>query len=62
MIELRDRIGPIDGTAESPDLSGLTAVAPWRDQLANALATLSAPLVPNWFSASSLPLESNLAR
>ena len=25
-------------------------------------ATLSAPLVPNCFSASSLPLESNLAR
>ncbi|HLY33736.1 MAG TPA: Holliday junction branch migration protein RuvA [Jatrophihabitantaceae bacterium] len=39
VIELRDRIGSIDsGTPH--DLSGLTAVAPWRDQLAHALAGL----------------------
>ncbi|HEV7192879.1 MAG TPA: Holliday junction branch migration protein RuvA [Jatrophihabitantaceae bacterium] len=40
VIELRDRIGAIDGTAGAIDLSGLSAVAPWRDQLAHALAGL----------------------
>jgi Holliday junction DNA helicase RuvA len=41
VIELRDRIGSIDG-AESSVITGagVTAVAPWRDQLAHALAGL----------------------
>jgi Holliday junction DNA helicase RuvA len=39
VVELRDRIGPAgsDGAAES---GRITAVAPWRDQLAHALAGL----------------------
>jgi holliday junction DNA helicase RuvA len=40
VVELRDRIGAIDGSDTAPDLSGLTPVAPWRDQLAHALAGL----------------------
>jgi Holliday junction DNA helicase RuvA len=40
VVELRDRIGPIDGTAPYADASGITAVAPWRDQLTHALAGL----------------------
>ncbi|MDT4938813.1 MAG: holliday junction helicase RuvA [Pseudonocardiales bacterium] len=40
VIELRDRIGSIDGAGAAPDLGGLTAVAPWRNQLAHALAGL----------------------
>jgi Holliday junction DNA helicase RuvA len=41
VIELRDRIGSIDG-GESSRISGggVTAVAPWRDQLSHALAGL----------------------
>ncbi|PZS27579.1 MAG: Holliday junction branch migration protein RuvA [Pseudonocardiales bacterium] len=39
-LELRDRIGSIDGYDSRTDLGGLTAVAPWRDQLAHALAGL----------------------
>lgn len=39
-LELRDRIGSIDGSDSGGDLGGLTAVAPWRDQLAHALAGL----------------------
>lgn len=39
-LELRDRIGSIDGADSGTDLGGLTAVAPWRDQLAHALAGL----------------------
>ena len=39
IVELRDRIGSIDGT-EAADLSGITAIAPWRDQLTHALAGL----------------------
>jgi Holliday junction DNA helicase RuvA len=41
VIELRDRIGSIDG-ADSPISAGggVVAVAPWRDQLAHALAGL----------------------
>ena len=39
VVELRDRIGSIDGTMPT-DLGGVTAVAPWRDQLAHALAGL----------------------
>jgi Holliday junction DNA helicase RuvA len=39
VIELRDRIGSVDD--ESPvDVAGLTPVAPWREQLRNALAGL----------------------
>jgi Holliday junction DNA helicase RuvA len=40
VVDLRDRIGPIDGGASAFDSAGLTAVAPWRDQLAHALAGL----------------------
>jgi Holliday junction DNA helicase RuvA len=40
VIELRDRIGSIDGSDSPVDLTGITAVAPWRDQLAHALAGL----------------------
>jgi Holliday junction DNA helicase RuvA len=40
VIELRDRIGSIDGGEGKVDLAGLSAVAPWRDQLAHALAGL----------------------
>jgi Holliday junction DNA helicase RuvA len=39
-LELRDRIGSIDGSDRRADLGGLTAVSPWRDQLAHALAGL----------------------
>jgi Holliday junction DNA helicase RuvA len=41
VIELRDRIGSIDG-GESATLhgAGIAAVAPWRDQLSHALAGL----------------------
>src|SRR5439155_15601503 len=31
IVELRDRIGSLDGTDTSVDLGGLTPVAPWRD-------------------------------
>ncbi|MEO6885623.1 MAG: Holliday junction branch migration protein RuvA [Jatrophihabitantaceae bacterium] len=37
VVELRDRIGSIDGSDPTADL---TAVAPWRDQLAHALGGL----------------------
>ncbi|MEO9139867.1 MAG: Holliday junction branch migration protein RuvA [Jatrophihabitans sp.] len=41
VIELRDRIGAIDGSDSGvATTGGLTAVAPWRDQLAHALAGL----------------------
>ncbi|MDQ2748483.1 MAG: Holliday junction branch migration protein RuvA [Actinomycetota bacterium] len=39
-LELRDRIGSIDGSDHRVDLGGLTAVSPWRDQLVHALAGL----------------------
>jgi Holliday junction DNA helicase RuvA len=39
VIELRDRIGSIDGDTGAAPL-GITPVAPWRDQLAHALAGL----------------------
>jgi holliday junction DNA helicase RuvA len=39
VIELRDRIGSIDSDEPAGPV-GLTAVAPWRDQLAHALAGL----------------------
>ncbi len=41
VIELRDRIGSIDGSDAAVQVGGaVTAVAPWRDQLAHALAGL----------------------
>jgi Holliday junction DNA helicase RuvA len=41
VVELRDRIGAIDGgDSASADLAGIAALAPWRDQLAHALAGL----------------------
>jgi Holliday junction DNA helicase RuvA len=41
VVELRDRIGSIDGADYSIDVAGSVApVAPWRDQLAHALAGL----------------------
>jgi len=39
IVELRDRIGSVDGT-EPTDLNGLAAVAPWRDQVTHALGSL----------------------
>jgi Holliday junction DNA helicase RuvA len=39
-LELRDRIGSVDGSGRRVDVGGLTAVSPWRDQLAHALAGL----------------------
>jgi holliday junction DNA helicase RuvA len=39
-LELRDRIGSIDGSDSGVGPGGLTAVSPWRDQLAHALAGL----------------------
>ena len=41
VIELRDRIGSIDGSDSAVHVDGaVAAVAPWRDQLAHALAGL----------------------
>jgi holliday junction DNA helicase RuvA len=41
VIELRDRIGSIDGSDAAVQVGGtVTAVSPWRDQLAHALAGL----------------------
>ena len=41
VLELRDRIGSIDGGSDAATRRpGVTAVAPWRDQLAHALAGL----------------------
>jgi Holliday junction DNA helicase RuvA len=39
VIELRDRIGSVEPSAAA-DLSGVTPVAPWREQLRHALAGL----------------------
>lgn len=39
VIELRDRIGAIDGD-QPPALAGVTAIAPWKDQVLHALAGL----------------------
>jgi Holliday junction DNA helicase RuvA len=40
-VELRDRVGPIDGDpAAAVGLAGLTALAPWTDQVLHALAGL----------------------
>lgn len=44
VVELRDRIGAIDaGDSEAAGLAGIAALAPWRDQLAHALAGLGFP-------------------
>ncbi|MDQ2837048.1 MAG: Holliday junction branch migration protein RuvA [Actinomycetota bacterium] len=40
VIELRDRIGPIDSFAPGAELAGVTAIAPWKDQVLHALAGL----------------------
>ncbi len=40
VIELRDRIGAIDGADHSAELAGVTAIAPWKDQVLHALAGL----------------------
>ncbi len=40
VIELRDRIGAIDGGERSSTADGVAPVAPWRDQLVHALASL----------------------
>jgi Holliday junction DNA helicase RuvA len=41
VIELRDRIGAIDGSDSSAAaLAGVTAIAPWKDQVLHALAGL----------------------
>jgi Holliday junction DNA helicase RuvA len=41
VIELRDRIGAIDGSdSGSAELAGVTAIAPWKDQVLQALASL----------------------
>jgi len=43
-IDLRDRIGAIDGSdSRSEALAGVTAIAPWRDQVLHALASLGFP-------------------
>ena len=40
VIELRDRIGAIDGDPTGAALAGVTAIAPWKDQVLHALASL----------------------
>jgi Holliday junction DNA helicase RuvA len=40
VIELRDRIGAIDGGEPSVSFDGVVPVPPWRDQLTHALAGL----------------------
>jgi Holliday junction DNA helicase RuvA len=40
VIELRDRIGSIEGSAELGLAGGVTPTAPWRDQVGSALAGL----------------------
>ncbi|MEO7262598.1 MAG: Holliday junction branch migration protein RuvA [Jatrophihabitantaceae bacterium] len=40
VIELRDRIGSISGPDGVPGLAGVTAIAPWKDQVLHALAGL----------------------
>src|SRR3954468_13322051 len=37
VIELRDRTGSIGSSGPAPFTGGMTAVAPWRDQLSHAL-------------------------
>jgi Holliday junction DNA helicase RuvA len=40
VIELRDRIGSISGSDGASPLAGVTAIAPWKDQVLHALAGL----------------------
>lgn len=40
VVELRDRVGSIDGGDGSAALAGVTAIAPWKDQVLHALAGL----------------------
>jgi len=40
VVELRDRIGAIDGSEARTELAGVTAIAPWKDQVLHALAGL----------------------
>jgi Holliday junction DNA helicase RuvA len=40
VLELRDRIGAIDGDPTAASLVGVTAIAPWKDQVLHALAGL----------------------
>ena len=40
VIELRDRIGSISGSDAGSGLAGVTAIAPWKDQVLHALAGL----------------------
>jgi holliday junction DNA helicase RuvA len=40
VVELRDRIGAIDGGDSPGALAGVTAIAPWKDQVLHALASL----------------------
>ena len=40
VIELRDRIGSISGPDGAAPLAGVTAIAPWKDQVLHALAGL----------------------
>ena len=43
VIELRDRIGAIDGSDAAASLAGVTAISPWKDQVLHALAGLGFP-------------------
>ncbi|HTZ45617.1 MAG TPA: Holliday junction branch migration protein RuvA [Jatrophihabitans sp.] len=40
VVELRDRIGAIDGGEPAAATAGVTAIAPWRDQVLHALSGL----------------------
>ena len=40
VVELRDRVGAIDGGDTGITLAGVTAIAPWKDQVLHALAGL----------------------
>jgi Holliday junction DNA helicase RuvA len=40
VVELRDRIGSISGSEGTGGLAGVTAIAPWKDQVLHALAGL----------------------
>jgi len=40
VVELRDRVGAIDGGDSATGLAGVTAIAPWKDQVLHALAGL----------------------
>lgn len=43
VVELRDRIGSISGSDGTGELAGVTAIAPWKDQVLHALAGLGFP-------------------